>query len=77
MDTRVWDISRVFHPFNYKKIYPFISKVNPDPSYLSDILLYGSKSLEDAENKAIMEATILDDFYLFRGYQKFALKNCN
>ena len=58
MDTRVWDISRVFHPFNYKKIYPFISKVNPDPSYLSDILLYGSKSLEDAENKAMREATI-------------------
>ena len=39
-------------------IAPFISKLNPDFSFLSEILLYGSKSLEDSENKAMMEATI-------------------
>ena len=39
-------------------IDPFISKLNPNVSHLSEILLYGSKSLKDDENKAIMEATI-------------------
>ena len=36
----------------------FISKLNPNVSHLNEILLYGSKSLEDAENKAILEASI-------------------
>ena len=42
-------------------VNPIVSKLNlnPNTSYLNEILLYGNKSLDDAENKAILEATLL------------------
>ena len=38
-------------------IEPFISKLNSNSS-LNELLLYGSQSLEDVENKAILEASL-------------------
>ena len=39
-------------------VNPIVSKLNPNFSDLNKILLYGSKSLNQAENKTILDATL-------------------
>ena len=42
-------------------VNPIVLKLNlrPTPSCLNDILLYGNESLDNAENKSVLEATLL------------------
>ena len=39
-------------------VNPIVSRLNPNFSHLNEILLYGSDSLDEAENKSILEATL-------------------